>query len=398
MPRGVVHTFSNPRTVPARVIVISSPGGVIRYFEEAAALSNASPTGQPDTERLAAPANGQVWDINVIKRLVLNDLYKLHTCQEMAELLGPEALARLEPGGLYGVQWHNRRKTATRTVSEPVGNGGRIYRRRRTTKERPREEWIAVPVPAPIPPAVAEAARRAVGESRPRERKYLTREWELRGLLRCPCGASMRTQTTNPHHKGHYFYYSCSRRRKLRKMCDCRQPSIRAGDVEPVVWGYVRGLLLDPERIRAGMERLIAAERETSKGSPEREARMWSDRLADAGRKRSRYQEMAAEGLITFGELRERLAELGDACEVVRGELNALSRRMERAQQLERDMEALMEQTAGVGPEDLDALAGGQRNEIYRMLRVQITPSGEGYAMRGVFRTGGLLSTSLRWA
>ena len=149
-----------------------------------------------------APMGGQVWDINVTKRLILNDLYKPHTCQEMAELLGPEALARLEPGGLYGVQWHNRRKTATRTVSEPVGNGGRIYRRRRTTKERPREEWIAVPVPAPIPPAVAEAARRAVGESRPRERKYLTREWELRGLLRCPCGASMRTQTTNPHNRG----------------------------------------------------------------------------------------------------------------------------------------------------------------------------------------------------
>ena len=139
---------------------------------------------------------------------------------------------------------------------------------------------------------------------------------------------------------------------------------------------------------------MIAAERETSKGSPEREARMWSDRLADAGRKRSRYQEMAAEGLITFGELRERLAKLADTCEVVRGELDALAGRMERAQQLERDTEALMEQTAGVGPEDLDALAGGQRNEIYRMLRLEITPSGEGYAMRGVFRTDGLLSTA----
>ena len=53
MPRGIVHTFSNPGTVPARVIVISSPGDVIRYFEEAAALSNASPTGQPDMEQLA---------------------------------------------------------------------------------------------------------------------------------------------------------------------------------------------------------------------------------------------------------------------------------------------------------------------------------------------------------
>ena len=56
MPRGIVHTFSNPGAVPARVIVISSPGAVIGYFEEAAALANASPTGQPDMEQLAALA------------------------------------------------------------------------------------------------------------------------------------------------------------------------------------------------------------------------------------------------------------------------------------------------------------------------------------------------------
>lgn len=56
MPRGIVHTFSNPGMVPARVIVISSPGAVIRYFEEAAELSNASPTGRPDPDQLAALA------------------------------------------------------------------------------------------------------------------------------------------------------------------------------------------------------------------------------------------------------------------------------------------------------------------------------------------------------
>ncbi|MDQ3429569.1 MAG: zinc ribbon domain-containing protein [Actinomycetota bacterium] len=283
-------------------------------------------------------------------------------------------------------------------MSEPDDNGGRIYRRRRTTKERPREEWIAVPVPAHIPAAVVEAARQRIGENRTPERKYLTREWELRGLLRCLCGAGMRTQTTNPHNKGHYFYYSCSRRRKLRKMCDCRQPSIRVGNVEPLVWEFVRGLLLDPERIRAGMERMIAMEREMSKGSPEKEARMWSDKLDDAARKRSRYQEMAAEGLITFSELRERLAELEDTCEVVRGELDALAGRVERAEQLERDKEALLEQTAGVSPEDLDALSGNERNEIYRMLRLEITPSGEGFAITGVFRTDGLLSRGPLWA
>src|SRR5215210_8354323 len=65
MPRGVVHTFSNPGTAPARVIVISSPGAVIRYFEEAAAQSTASPTGQPDMERLAALA--KKYDIEFVQ-------------------------------------------------------------------------------------------------------------------------------------------------------------------------------------------------------------------------------------------------------------------------------------------------------------------------------------------
>ena len=164
------------------------------------------------------------------------------------------------------------------------------------------------------------------------------------------------------------------------------------------MWEFVRGLLLDPERIRAGMERMIAMEREMSKGSPEKEARMWSDKLDDAARKRSRYQEMAAEGLITFSELRERLAELEDTCEVLRGELDALAGRVERAEQLERDKEALLEQTAGVSPEDLDALSGNERNEVYRMLRLEVTPSGDGYAIRGVFRTDGLLSRGPLWA
>ncbi len=56
MPRDLVHTFSNSGVVPARVLVISSPGGVIDYFEEAAALTNTSPIGQPDLQRLGALA------------------------------------------------------------------------------------------------------------------------------------------------------------------------------------------------------------------------------------------------------------------------------------------------------------------------------------------------------
>ena len=57
MPRDIVHTFANPGAVPARVLVISSPGAVIDYFAEAAALTNASPAGQPDMQQLGALAD-----------------------------------------------------------------------------------------------------------------------------------------------------------------------------------------------------------------------------------------------------------------------------------------------------------------------------------------------------
>ena len=56
MPRGVAHTFANLGAAPAKVLVISSPGAVIGYFAEAATLTNALPTGQPDLARLIALA------------------------------------------------------------------------------------------------------------------------------------------------------------------------------------------------------------------------------------------------------------------------------------------------------------------------------------------------------
>jgi hypothetical protein len=40
---------------------------------------------------------------------------------------------------------------------------------------------------------------------------------------------------------------------------------------------------------------------------PEREAKAWAEKLITANRKRSRYQDMASERLITFDELREKL-------------------------------------------------------------------------------------------
>lgn len=59
VPRGTLHGFSNPGEKPARVLVIISPSGFERFFEEAGEPARSrtlppSPSGPPDVERLSA--------------------------------------------------------------------------------------------------------------------------------------------------------------------------------------------------------------------------------------------------------------------------------------------------------------------------------------------------------
>jgi hypothetical protein len=71
-------------------------------------------------------------------------------------------------------------------------------------------------------------------------------------------------------------------------------------------------------------------------GDPATEAERWFEKIAEAGRKRARYQEMAAEGLIDFEELRARLAVLEETRKTAEQELRALQHRAEHLAQLER--------------------------------------------------------------
>ena len=57
------------------------------------------------------------------------------------------------------------------------------------------------------------------------------------------------------------------------------------------------------------------------------ETKLWLDKLVEVKRKRARYQEMAAEDLIGFDELRRRIAELEDTRTLAERELRSLQQR-----------------------------------------------------------------------
>jgi site-specific DNA recombinase len=339
--------------------------------------------------------NGRrVWRRAVIQRMIRNDAYKPHSYHEVEELVSSEVTAQLDPNEKYGVEWCNREKVVVRTISEQDSNGGRLYRKRQIRKPRPKEEWVAVPVPAYLSRDLVDQARVTFEANKGSERTRLSREWELRGLMRCSCGSGMGTHTIKPKDRNRtYFYYHCYQRRMLGSMASCAQKALSASEVEEAVWRFVSSLLKKPEHIKQGMERMIALEREGAKGDPKREERIWAKKLAETDRKRSRYQHMAAEGLITFDELRAKLAELEDTRHAGQCELEGLRSRQERIEELERDRNALMESWAGMLPEALDGLVGAKRNQLYRLLRLEVRPTPEaGYEVEGAVCTSELPS------
>ena len=64
--------------------------------------------------------------------------------------------------------------------------------------------------------------------------------------------------------------------------------------MEERVWEFVRDLLRRPERIKAGLDRLIEEEDSALQGDPEREAELWSRKMAEAERRG--YLRLAARG------------------------------------------------------------------------------------------------------
>jgi len=324
-------------------------------------------------EGIPTPGGGKHWDRGFIRKCILDDAYRPHTFEEVEELVSSDVASRLDPSARYGIWWFNQRRVQTRQVSEPSQNRRR-YRVESRTTMKSKEEWVAVPVPeAGIPREVVDTARAAIKDNRVPS-KAGRRFWELSGgIIRCGvCGNGMHSRHYLAKGKYQYGYYRC---RKYQQHGDAgcnHRKSHRADKIEAAVWELVSGLLQDPERLRQGLEDMIDREREGLHGDPTREARTWLEKLADVGRKRSRYQDMAAEGYITFDELGAKLQELEETRRTAERELDTLNRRQARIEELERDKASLLEEYSDVVPEALTELSAEDRHQLYRMLRLEV--------------------------
>jgi site-specific DNA recombinase len=249
-------------------------------------------------------------------------------------------------------------------------------------REKPRSEWIAVPVPDPgIPREWVDSAREAIKDNaKPSANAH--RVWELSGgvFLCGECGCRMVAQTTVDKKRGYtYHYYRCAKRNRhgAQKACSHGKHH-KAEATEGTVWEMVSALLKDLERLRAGIEELIEQERAGRRGSPDRKANVWLEKLSEVEQERRGYLRLAAKGHMSDDDLGEVLSELEESRTTAERELRVIRGRKAMLEELERDRDALLDSYAGMVPAALDSLAPQERCQIYGMLRLKVDVSTDG--------------------
>ena len=318
----------------------------------------------------------------------MDDVYKPHTYEEMRALveagqLAPDVFARLDPDKRYGIWWFNRRRTRRTQVAEVGTDGERVYKKKSHNVYRPKEEWVAVPVPdSGVPREWVDQARQSIEENQVTSAAG-RRVWELSGgTIHCSeCGGNMMIHSvTAPGLKspGRLFYYRCRKRNRDGADACVHRKCHRADEIEPLVWNLVSGLLKDSERLRVGLEEMIEQERSAMRGDPEREIKVWSEKIAEVDQERRGYLRLAAKGHITDDELDEVLADLEDTRKAAEIEVQTLRSHRQVLAQLERDKDAILESYARMTPEALDKLSPEERHGVYKMLRLKVAANPDG--------------------
>ena len=117
---------------------------------------------------------------------------------------------------------------------------------------------------------------------------------------------------------------------------------------------------------------MIELERWDKRSDPDREAKVWLDKLAGVDQERRGYLKLAATGRMSDEDLDEALMELEGARKSAQRELDALKHHQERIEELKQDKEALLAYYEAVAPGALDALTPEERYRFYKLVRLQV--------------------------
>ena len=201
---------------------------------------------------------------------------------------------------------------------------GRSVPRASKTVDRPREEWIEIPVPAIVTAGTFQrAAQRLAGNKRFAARNTKVPSL-LQGLAACSaCGYGYyRTSARTTSRK--IYYYRCLGSDDYRYEGGrvCGNKPVRADYLDTVVWDHITALLADPALIRAEISKRLDAAR-TSDPATRQRNRLELE-LAKAATSITAMIEAFSEQLLTIDELRAKMPHLRARQANLRAQIDAL--------------------------------------------------------------------------
>ena len=201
---------------------------------------------------------------------------------------------------------------------------GRSVPRASKTVDRPREEWIEIPVPAIVTAGTFGRAAQRLADNK----RYAARNTKvpslLQGLAACSaCGYGYyRTSTRTTSKK--IYYYRCLGSDDYRYEGGrvCGNKPVRADYLDTVVWDHITALLADPALIRAEISKRLEQARTSDPVTRQRNQLELA--LAKAATAITAMIEAYSEQLITIDELRARMPHLRARETSLRGQIDAL--------------------------------------------------------------------------
>lgn len=302
-PYGYRYIRKN-EDAPASYAVIDEEAQVVRQVYElytVAGLSIGAITRRLNAEGIPTRKRSARWERSTVWAMLRNSAYR-------------------------GIAYYGKTRLVPRSrITRPLRLRGGTASRNSANQERPREDWIGIPVPALVSEERFARAQELLQENKVRSRRRTITPSVVQGLVSChKCGYALsRTSTRSSARMIHYYRCigSDGWRRLGGPLCDNRP--VRQDLLDQIVWAEVIRLIEDPTMIQQELDRRLAAAR-SSDPMKQREQSLQRE-LARNGKGIERLINAYQEELVSLEQLRERMPSLRQREQALRAELQAIA-------------------------------------------------------------------------
>jgi site-specific DNA recombinase len=209
-------------------------------------------------------------------------------------------------------------------ITRPLRQRHGVASRDSANHERPREDWIEVPVPALVTEEIFALAQEQLEKNKHHSPRRTIEPTLLQGMLVCEqCGYALyRASTRTSKHKLHYYRCLGSDGYRRLKGPVCTNRPLRQDALDEFVWQEIIRLLDDPTLVQGEIDR----RREAAQNADPLRKREQELRRVQAHLEKSSERLINAyqEGLLTLAQLRQRMPELRRQAQAVESELHSL--------------------------------------------------------------------------